>query len=622
MSKKIIWVFLASLLLLFPAGGIVQNTDFGDRQAQNGLLDLSDWDFSRQGNIFLDGEWAFYWDQLLTPGEFEAIEPTGYYSAPPYWTRYAGLDLPSGGRATYRIIVKTAGNTGLYGIKTNEIYTEYALWINGKLIDACGSFADERPVYLHPRSYDFYSAGREIEIVLQIKNNAHIYGGVGQGIRLGTSELIHREYNQGAAADIALISICLFAGFYYLILFLFRKNSRELPWFFVLCFAVAVRNIFSNTTLIMQAVPALPFWLGSKIVTLTIPLIIVSMLFYTRRLFQDIMPIILFRILLSINILYGLTVLFLPSAAYSWIFSPYLLTVGAACMLGIYISVRAVIDRKKEAAFFLAGMLFLSTGALLDSLSYLQIISTRYILSAALFCFIVIQVILLAKRYAEAFRHAELLSDDLQASLDKIMNTEAAYLSAQMKPHFLYNALNAIAENCETDPGEAGRLILSLSKYLRQTLDYDNLSGIVPLKKELELLYAYTSIEKARFTNIETVFDFPDPLPSLQLPPLTLQPLVENAIRHGLRKKRGGGRVLVKMKYQDNSVLFSVEDNGVGIPDGVLKNLAVLPSGSVSIGLYNIHSRLMRLYGKGLSISSEMGAGTSVRFEIPFRKED
>jgi sensor histidine kinase YesM len=191
-----------------------------------------------------------------------------------------------------------------------------------------------------------------------------------------------------------------------------------------------------------------------------------------------------------------------------------------------------------------------------------------------------------------------------------------------MKPHFLYNALNAIAETCETDPSKAERLILSLSKYLRQTLDYDNLSGIVPLKKEVELLYAYTAIEEARFADIETVFDFPDPIPSLQLPPLTLQPLVENAIRHGLCKKRGGGNVLVKMEYRDKGVLFTVKDNGAGIPDKILQNLAVLPSGSVSIGLYNINSRLMRLYGKGLSITSEIGAGTSVNFEIPYRKEN
>jgi hypothetical protein len=269
----------------------------------------------------------------------------------------------------------------------------------------------------------------------------------------------------------------------------------------------------------LQLFPDIPFRLGSKIVTLTIPVIVIAMLYYTRRLFKDEMPVQAFKALLSVNILYGLTVLIAPSGLYSLLFSPYLLTVGGACALGIYVSVKAVIGKRKESVFFLAGMLLLSAGALLDSLSYIQIIPILYILSAALFGFIVIQVILLAKRYSEAFRHAEQLSEELQASLDKIMNTETAYMSAQMKPHFLYNALTAIAENCSTDPGEAERLIISLSKYLRQTLDYDNLSGIVPLKKELELVQAYTAIERARFANIEVVFDLPDPLPLLQIPP-------------------------------------------------------------------------------------------------------
>jgi len=113
----------------------------------------------------------------------------------------------------------------------------------------------------------------------------------------------------------------------------------------------------------------------------------------------------------------------------------------------------------------------------------------------------------------------------------------------------------------------------------------------------------------------------PDPLPPLQIPPLTLQPLVENAIKHGLRRKKEGGRVVVKAECLENSVVFRVEDNGVGIPEDKLKDLAVMPGGSVSIGLYNINTRLVRLYGTGLCIKSGIEAGTSVSFEIPYRKE-
>ncbi len=623
MNKKTILILLSALLLLLLSGCALQSTAPAAPTIKQGTLELSDWDFSRQGNISLDGDWAFYWDALLSPGDFDGRAPTGYYRLPSGWAKYKELELPSHGCATYRLIVNTVSAEGLYGISIPNVYTDYALWVNGSLLHACGSFAQAQTVYLHPQIYDFYYAGSELEIILQVKNDALVYGGgVGQSIRLGTSMLIHKEYSMWTAVDLFLISICVFMGFSFLVLNLFRKNSSELVWLSVLCISVAMRNLLSNTTLMMQAFPGLPFWLGSRLVMLTIPVLIISMLFYTRLLYIDVMPRSAFRIILSLNALYIFTILALPPTIYSAVFVPYLLTVGAACALGCYVSVKAVKRRVKEAVFFLAGMLILTLGALLDSLVYMSVLSARYMLSAALFGFIIIQVILLSKRYSEAFRRTELLSADLQSSLDTVMNTETAYMSAQMKPHFLYNALSTIAECCETSPHEASNLIMSLSKYLRQTLDYDNLSGIVPLKKELELVRAYASIERARFSNIEIVFDVPDPLPLIQIPPLTLQPLVENAIKHGLRKKREGGRVIVSVKPHDNSMIFIVEDNGVGIPDEAVKNLAVLPNGSVSIGLYNIHTRLIRLYGQGINIKSGTGAGISVSFQIPYREDD
>ena len=623
MNKKCIRIFAVALFLLLLSGCAFESAGAITPTVKKGILDLSDWDFSRQGNVSLNGDWAFYWNALLMPGKFDGIEPTGYYRLPSGWAKYKELHLPAHGVATYRLTVKTNGEAGFYSVFVPNVYTDYALWVDGSLLHACGSFAQKNTVYLHPQTYDFYNAGSELEIVLQVKNDGLIYGGgVGQSIRLGNLERIHKEYQTHASVDLSLISICMFVGLYFLILYHFRKDSRELVWISVLCFSVSLRNLLSNSTLMMQAFPGLPFWLGSRLVMLTIPFIIISMLFYTRRLYKDKMPEAAFRIILLLNALYILIVIVLSPTIYSAVFYPYLLVVGAACALGCYVSVKAVMCREKESVFFLSGMLILTLGALLDSLVYISVLSARYLLSVALFGFIVIQVILLSKRYSETFRRTELLSADLQLSLDTVMKTETAYMSAQMKPHFLYNALSTIAECCETDPQKAGNLIMSLSKYLRQTLDYDNLSGIMPLKKELELVQAYTSIERARFENIEIIFDIPDPLPSIQIPPLTLQPLVENAIKHGLRKKREGGRVIVSVKQQENKMVFTVEDNGVGITDDAVINLAVLPNGSVSIGLYNINTRLLRLYGQGLKINSKTGAGTRISFQIPYREDD
>ena len=195
--KLLRYVWLPVLLLLALTGCEGQDGKAGEIEVHNGIVDLSGWDFPVDGNVSLDGDWAFYWDELLSPGEFANRAPTGYYRLPSGWAKYRTLRLPAHGCATYRLIVETDTAEGLYSILIPNVYTDYALWVNGSLLHACGSFAQNKSVYLHPQTYDFYYDDTELEIVLQVKNDALIYGGgVGQSIRLGTSTLIHREYNR------------------------------------------------------------------------------------------------------------------------------------------------------------------------------------------------------------------------------------------------------------------------------------------------------------------------------------------------------------------------------------------------------------------------------------------
>jgi len=193
---------------------------------------------------------------------------------------------------------------------------------------------------------------------------------------------------------------------------------------------------------------------------------------------------------------------------------------------------------------------------------------------------------------------------------------ELAFLHAQIKPHFLYNALNTIAEYCETQPQEAGKLIISLSKYLRGTLDFENISSFVTLEKELSLVKAYLNIEMARFDKLEVAFDIEDDI-MISLPPLTLQTLVENAVKHGVTKVVAGGKVNISIKQSEEGVLFVVKDNGIGFDVKKLDLSSKNSEKRSSIGLYNINTRLLKLYGKGVTIESEQGIGTKVSFVIP-----
>lgn len=205
---------------------------------------------------------------------------------------------------------------------------------------------------------------------------------------------------------------------------------------------------------------------------------------------------------------------------------------------------------------------------------------------------------------------------NLKTSVDKARAAEVAFLQAQIKPHFLFNVLNTISAFCDTDPERAGMLIDELAKYLRQSFDFKNLDMFVPMDKEINLVKSYLAIEKARFGEELAVEFNIDNSMQTDIPPLSIQPLVENAIRHGLRKKDGRGTVTVAVQPVPEGVTVTVSDNGRGMAADKLDNLFT-PASSSGVGLRNIHSRLNRLYGRGLSIWSKVGQGTVVSFTIP-----
>lgn len=584
-----------------------------------GVLDLTGWDFKQNGNIKLDGQWEFYWDQLIPPGGFAkpGVKRTGYYPVPLYWTKYRGLRLPSRGRATYRAIIATHGAPQPLSIKTPEIYTEYNLWINGRLLDGNGSFAGRPVRYLRPDIYTFNGNAATLEIVLQIKNRAHSNAGIGQHLILGAPEQINKEHNAQAAVDIFFFTVCLIAGLYHGILFLFRKTEKELLYFVMLCIAVSIRTILSNQTWLMQFFPDLPFEIGSRLLTMTIPACAVSMQLYAWVLYKAEMPKLLFNILLAVSGLYAFAVITAPTFFYSSQFNNYLITVAVLFVVGIYCSIKGMREKPRESVIFLSGIIFLGAGACNDMLFYNELIDTGYYLSLGLTVFVILQAVALAIRYLNAYHAVEKLSKNLKASLEQVAAAKTAFLHAQIKPHFLYNALNTIADCCETNSREAGKLILSLAKYLRGTLDFENLDGIISLRKELELVTAYAAIENARFEEVRIECEIEDGLDDILLPPLTLQPLVENAIKHGIRKKPEGGTVRLKIYSAGHDVVFSVEDDGAGMAAEKAGALLSAPQVGGGIGIYNIHLRLIEKYGRGLSIESVPGRGTAVRFKIP-----
>jgi two-component system sensor histidine kinase LytS len=217
----------------------------------------------------------------------------------------------------------------------------------------------------------------------------------------------------------------------------------------------------------------------------------------------------------------------------------------------------------------------------------------------------------------------ELAEIDRQAKM--AADAEMRALQAQINPHFLFNTLNTISSLIRTQPETARDIIMKLSSFFRHTLQKADLT--IPLAEELAQVEAYLAIEHARFGDKLEVIQHIDPgAQKAMIPLFTLQPLVENAVRHGLQPQEEGGTVTITTLVRGADVEIVIADNGVGI-DPELKQQLGRPgygrsSGNgIGIGLVNVCERLKGTFGKnyGLTIDSTPGVGTAMHILIPLK---
>jgi two-component system, LytTR family, sensor kinase len=189
---------------------------------------------------------------------------------------------------------------------------------------------------------------------------------------------------------------------------------------------------------------------------------------------------------------------------------------------------------------------------------------------------------------------------------------ELKALQTKINPHFLFNALNAIASTTRRDPEKARELIINLSGYMRFNLEIND--ELIDIHIALKQVKDYVEIEKARFgSRLQVEYDIDEV--TLRVPSLLIQPLVENAINHGILKKKEPGKVTISVKDIGEKVRISVKDTGVGIEEKVVECLYHGDVPAKQIGLSNVHQRVKLIYGEGLKIH-RLSPGTEVYFDV------
>ncbi len=217
----------------------------------------------------------------------------------------------------------------------------------------------------------------------------------------------------------------------------------------------------------------------------------------------------------------------------------------------------------------------------------------------------------------------------LQETTEKqqsLRKAELALLQAQINPHFLYNTMDTIIWLIEAGKNqEAVDMVSNLSAFFRHSLSKGE--DVIPLAIEERHVASYLQIQQVRYKDIMSyTIDIDPEILDARLPKLTLQPLVENALYHGVKLKRGQGHIAVKGRAEAGFVLLTVTDDGVGMTPQRLEELrqGMESGGRVGFGLATVHERLRLLFGPsaGLSIASTEGEGTTITVRLPYRTED
>lgn len=213
---------------------------------------------------------------------------------------------------------------------------------------------------------------------------------------------------------------------------------------------------------------------------------------------------------------------------------------------------------------------------------------------------------------------AQLALGELDASRAALAEAELRSLRAQISPHFIYNALTAIASFITTDPARARELVLEFADFTRYS--FRRQGDFTTLAEELRSIHSYLELERARFGDrLRVVLRISPETLATVIPFLSVQPIVENAVRHGLEPGVRGGEIRIESRDDATHTEILVEDDGVGMDPETLRALLNTEADGAHVGIRNVDLRLRQLYGAsgGLVVETNTGAGTLVRMRIP-----
>ncbi len=267
---------------------------------------------------------------------------------------------------------------------------------------------------------------------------------------------------------------------------------------------------------------------------------------------------------------------------------------------------RAQLSRKVFLAFLIAILPIAAALTVQLFVDVFTLVDVSYVLSA-----LAMYSLILSDQIDKDRRHQQEIvrqQQEIVRQQQEIAHERANVMVLQMRPHFIYNTLMSIHSLCRLDPLKAQQITMDFTNYLRRNFNAVASDSAIPFSTELEHTRAYLAVEQAQYDDM-LIVDYDTPFTQFRLPPLTLQPIVENAVKHGMNPYSGPLRVSIRTRRTDIGAEIIVENNGI--------DFKPLDDGEPHIALKNIQQRLKMMCGGSMSIVPRDGGGTVVKLMIP-----